>query len=122
MPVQKTDLNTTWNINSNDQTWTLATDATITVENQDGIFENGFSGSKIKVLGDITVSGDFAAVHLTSANSSVLIGEDSRIKAKEMAAAIHHEGAGGEIVNNGRISGNTYGILGASSARPMART
>jgi Ca2+-binding RTX toxin-like protein len=112
MPIQKTDRDTQWTVTANDQTWTLATNATISVENQNGIFENGFSGSEIRVLGDITVSGEFAAVHLTSANSSVWIGEDSRIKAKEMAAAIHHEGVGGEIVNNGRVSGNTYGIFG----------
>jgi Ca2+-binding RTX toxin-like protein len=111
MPIQKTDRNTTWNVGANDQIWTLATNAKITVENQNGIDESGFSGSEIKVLGDIAVTGNFAAVHLTGSASSALIGKDSRINAKNAESGIFSEGAGAEIVNRGHIEAGDHAIF-----------
>lgn len=113
MPVQKTNRDTTWNIDANDQTWTLATNAKITVENQNGIDESGFSGSHIKVLGDVTVTGPGAyAIRLTGADSSVLIGRDSRINAGNAEAGILSEGDGAHIVNRGYIRSAEGGIGG----------
>jgi len=111
MPVQKTDRNTTWNVSSDNKTWTLATNAKISVENQHGIDENGFSGSSIRMLGDIAVTGNSDGVHLTGSNSSVFIGESSRVNANNAYAGIHLEGAGSEVTNNGRVNGGTFGIL-----------
>jgi Ca2+-binding RTX toxin-like protein len=113
MPIQKTDRDTTWNVTADDLTWTLAENAKITVENQHGIDESGYSGNHFKVLGDITVTGSGAyAVRLTGAESSVQIGRDSRISAGNAEAGIVAEGDGAHIVNRGYIKGTEGGIGG----------
>jgi len=117
MPIQKTNRNTTWNVDANDQTWTLAESAKITVTNQNGIDESGFNGSHIKVLGDITVTGPGAyAVRLTGADSSVVIGKDARINAGNAEAGILSEGDGAQIINRGYINAGEGGIGGMSWA------
>lgn len=103
MPIQKTDRDTQWNIEASNQTWTLAKGATITVENQYGISENGFFGSDIRVLGNINITGELAGVHLTGSGSSVFIGNDARINAQRAELGILSEGADFEIINHGRI-------------------
>lgn len=111
MPTQKTDRDTTWFINSNNRTWTLAKNASIAAESQDGIDENGFLGNMIRVLGDITVSDAFA-VRLTGSTSSVLIGKDSRIDATNAASGIVSDGAVANIVNHGHIEAADTSIGG----------
>lgn len=112
MPVQNTDRTTTWFIDQADQTWTLAKNATITVNGQDGIYES-VSGSEINVLGDITVEGLASGVRFQSPTSTVEIGKDSVIDAENGRFGIHAEGAGSDIINNGRILGGDAGIYGA---------
>lgn len=111
MPVQKTNLNTTWNINADNETWTLAKNAKITVVDQYGIDEGGFYGSDIRVLGDITATSDFlTAIHLTS-NSSVFVGDDARINVKNALAAIDST-SNVDVVNRGHIEARDIAING----------
>ena len=113
MPIQKQDRDTQWILDQADSRWELARKATITVENQHGIYE-GTTGSDIQVLGDIKVSGEgFAGVRFMGSNSSVTIGEDAVIKARDDADGIFAEGAGQSIVNRGVINSFEYGIRGA---------
>lgn len=113
MPIQKKDLDTQWTINQSNLTWTLAEQAKITVTNEDGIDESGFSGNEIKVFGDIDVTGNgFAGVRVTGTDSSVLIGTESRIDAKQADYGVYSEAAGADIVNRGEIIGDYAGIYG----------
>lgn len=117
MPIQKTDRTTTWTVDANDQTWTLARKATITVTGQDGISENGFAGSAIEVLGEIEIAGDAAAVRLTGAGSSVLIGEHGRIDGKTAELGILSGMGDFSIVNRGIIDiGDTAIYAGMTGA------
>lgn len=117
MPIQKTDRTTTWSVDANDDTWTLAEKATITVAGQDGISENGFAGSHIEVLGDIEISGDAAGVRLTGAKSSVLIGEHGRIDGKTAELGILAGMGDFSIVNRGVIDiGDTAIYAGMTGA------
>ena len=113
MPTQKTDRNTTWTITADDETWTLAKKATIAAGPTNGIDENGHSGSAIRVLGDIRVGGMAAGVYVNGSNSSVFIGEDSTIRARQSADGIFSAAAGADIVNHGAIHGAFAGIRGA---------
>jgi Ca2+-binding RTX toxin-like protein len=114
MPIQKKDLDTQWTINQSNLTWTLAEQAKITVTNEDGIDESGFSGNEIKVFGDIDVTGNgFAGVRVTGSDSSVLIGTESRIDAKQADYGVYSEAAGADIVNRGEIVGDYAGIYGS---------
>ena len=113
MPVQNKDRNTTWTITTDDATWTLAKKATITGGAANGIGENGHDGSTIRVLGDINVGGMAAGVYVNGSNSSVFVGEDSTIKAKQAADGIYSAAAGADIVNHGTIDGAFAGIRGA---------
>jgi hypothetical protein len=113
MPVQKTDLDTTWNITADKETWTLAKSAKITVVEQYAIDEGPFYGSEIRVLGDIVANSDFlAAIHLT-AGSSVFVGEDARINAKNATAGIDSDGAVTDILNRGQIAAREVAIDGS---------
>lgn len=114
MPVQKTDLNTTWDISADNETWTLAKGATITVVEEYGINEHGFCGSDIRVLGNINATSDFLAGIRSSAGSSVFVGEEGRINAKNAMAAISSESAVTDIVNHGYIAGRDVAITGVS--------
>ncbi|RYE58189.1 MAG: hypothetical protein EOP18_01595, partial [Rhizobiaceae bacterium] len=112
MPVQKTDRDTTWFIDQADKKWTLTKNATITVDNQNGIYES-VSGSDINLLGDIVVKGMASGVRFQGPDSIVEIGKDSRIDARQGQHGIHAEGAGSDIVNHGVIKAGDTGIYGA---------
>lgn len=112
MPVQKTDRDTTWFIDQADKKWTLAKNATITVDGQNGIYES-VSGSDINLLGDVVVKGMASAVRFKAPDSTVEIGKDSRIDARQGLHGIHAEGAGSDIVNHGVIKAAEAGIYGA---------
>jgi len=113
MPIQNTNRNTTWMLDQSNQTWTLTKNATIRVNNAEGIYEAGQSGNEIKVLGDIVVKGFNAGVRFGGSDSSVLIGQDSRIIGNQTNYAIHSEGAGSDIINRGLIqAGGGHGIHG----------
>lgn len=115
MPVQKKDRDTTWTIDSNNKTWTLAENAKISVTDQHGISENGYEGSRIRVLGDITVKGDnFAGVYMTGEQSSVLVGDHSRINAKQADYGIRSEDSFVKITNRGTVDGGYYGVSSGS--------
>jgi Ca2+-binding RTX toxin-like protein len=115
MPNQDTDRNTQWTIEQDDLVWTLARRATITVEGQDGIAENGFSGSTIKVLGDIAVAGlGDAGVRFNGEDSILAVGADAHIDAKEATYGIRTDGASADIVNHGLIVGGYAGIYGTA--------
>jgi Ca2+-binding RTX toxin-like protein len=113
MPIQKTDRDTTWSISADNKTWILAGDARITVNNGNGIDENGHDGSDIRVLGDIVVKGMGAGVNVNGSNSSVLVGADSRINANQGEVGIYSAAAGADIVNRGVILAADAGINGA---------
>ena len=115
MPIQNTNRNTTWMLDQSNQTWTLTKNATIHVTDANGIYEAGHFGNEIKVLGDIVVKGLDAAVRFGGSDSSVLIGEDSRIISNETNYsnyAVHSEGAGSDIINRGLIQSGGHGIHG----------
>lgn len=111
MPTKTGNTTTTWAIDTDNQTWTLAKNATITVKNMHGIYESGHNGSTIKVLGDITASGMAYGVYMNGTDSKVFVGADSQIKVKD-ANGVTTEAAGAEIENHGLIKAGSYGIEG----------
>ncbi|MBX9455511.1 MAG: hypothetical protein KL863_05485 [Rhizobium sp.] len=112
MPTQKTDRNTTWTIDASDKTWTLAEGARIKATGH-GINENGFSGSTIRVFGDIAVDGMGYGIYLNGSDSSVLVGADARIDARQAVDGIYSAAAGAHIVNRGVVEGAAAAIKGA---------
>jgi Ca2+-binding RTX toxin-like protein len=113
MPVQKEDRRSQWTLDQPDLKWLLARNATITVSNENGIYE-GTQGSEIVVNGDIKVAGNtFAGVRFMSPTSTLEVGDDSRIDARQASYGVFAEGAGQQIANHGRIESGEYGIYGA---------
>lgn len=112
MPIQKTDRNTTWMIDTSNQTWTLTENAKITVSNSHGIYEST-SGNTIKVLGDVEAKGMAYGVYINGSTTELTIGADSHIDARKGVSGIYTGAAGADIVNRGLVEGDSNGIQGA---------
>jgi len=114
MPKQTDNLNTTWNINTSDDIWTLATKASITVNGQDGVFVGqDFTGNKININGDILVTGSGSAISVDSKYNTINIGESANINALDTNTAIDI-GAGQNVIHNdGYVAGKVTAIGGA---------
>jgi Ca2+-binding RTX toxin-like protein len=99
-------------VNTNDDTWTLATNAKINVTDMYGMLESG-SGNTINVLGDINVTGDFySGVRFQGADSVLDIGADSVVNAVNAQYGIWYEGAGGHITIDGAVNGGDEAVHG----------
>lgn len=112
MPTQKTDLNTTWNINTDNDTWTLSKNATISTESQDGIYVgNGFTGNTIRVLGDVVTTGALgSAINIVGHDNKLIIGADSRIDGSDVNVGVNIGGADTTVTNAGVIKGLIGGV------------
>jgi len=109
-----TDQNSQWSITADDDTWIIGKAATFRVSNGNGIAENGFSGSTIKILGDMVIKGDsYAGAHINGSSTSLLVGAASVINANQATFGIFSEAAGSEITNRGHIAAGETGIYGA---------
>lgn len=114
--VIDTDQKTTVDIDTDDTTWTIEQDVTISVSNGYGILESG-NGNTIDLLGDIKVSGDdYAGVRFEGSDSSLDVEADAVIKATKAGAGIQYDGKGGEIDIAGVVKGGDYGLHGAKWA------
>ena len=113
MPIQKQDRRTQWTLDLPDDQWELARNATIKVTDQHGIYE-ATTGSDIEVNGDVEVRGEgYAGVRFMGSNSTLAIGRDAMIEARDGADGVFAEGAGQSIVNRGLITAGEFGIRGA---------
>ena len=113
MPIQKQDRRTQWTLDLPDDQWKLARNATIKVTDQHGIYE-ATTGSDIEVNGDVEVRGEgYAGVRFMGSNSTLAIGRDAMIEARDGADGVFAEGAGQSIVNRGLITAGEFGIRGA---------
>lgn len=114
MPTQKTDLDTTWNIDTDNDTWTLSKNATITTSEKYGIdVGNEFTGNTIKVLGDVVTTGfALSAVRILGDNNKLVIGADSVIDGSEVNVGVNIDGLDTTIVNNGVIKGINSAVTG----------
>jgi len=112
MPTQKTDLNTTWTINTDNDTWTLAKNATITTAGQDGVFVgNEFTGNTIRLLGDVTVTGGVASgVNINGDNNKLVIGAKSLIDGSAVNVGVNIGGTDATVINAGVIKGLVGGL------------
>jgi hypothetical protein len=100
MPKQTDNRNTTWNVDTSDDVWTLATHAMITVDSQDGIHVGkDFTGNKINVLGDILLIKSGAGVSVDSKYNTINIGESADINALGTNTAIDIN-AGRNVIHN----------------------
>jgi Ca2+-binding RTX toxin-like protein len=110
VPIQKDDRTTTWVLDQNDKRWILERDVRIDVDGQHGIVESA-SGSEIILKGDVRVEGaDYDAVRFMSSSSSLFIGDDAVIDARNGRFGVLAEGAGQPVENHGRILGYLGGV------------
>jgi len=112
MPTQKNDLNTTWNINSDNDTWTLAKNATITTAGQDGVYvAHDFTGNTIRLFGDVTVTGGVAsAVNVIGDSNKLVIGAKSLIDGSAVNVGVNIGGDDVTVTNAGVIKGLVGGL------------
>ena len=112
MPTQKTDLNATWEINTDNDTWTLSKGATITTASQDGIFVgNQFTGNTVRVLGDVVTTGNLgSAINVLGDDNKLLIGAESLIDGSEVNVGVNIGGTDTVVTNNGIIKGSLSGF------------
>ncbi|UVC08225.1 hypothetical protein IHQ71_24215 [Rhizobium sp. TH2] len=107
MPTQKNDLDTTWLVNTDNDTWTLTKGATITTNAEPGVFvDNDFTGNTIRLLGDVVTTG-FAqvAVQIQGDNNKLRIGPDSFIDGSAVNVGVDVNGLGTTVTNEGVIKG-----------------
>jgi Ca2+-binding RTX toxin-like protein len=106
--TQNSDLNTTWNINTSDDTWTLAEDAKITATDVDGVsVANGITGNTINLLGDLTVTGNLVSgMQIDGDYNDINVGKNSFLDASAVTIGIDVNGKGTLITNAGKIVGN----------------
>lgn len=109
------DLNMAWMIDESDRTWTLGENATISVNGEAAIdVLLGSSGNKLKLLGDISATGDGSrGVLVSGVDTKIIVGQDALIEADE---GIHGTVSGMRIVNKGEIHGVIDGISSNFSA------
>jgi Ca2+-binding RTX toxin-like protein len=114
MPTQNSNLNTTWTINTDDDTWTLAKDATITTHNEDGIFVgNDYTGNTVNILGDVVTTGVAAsAVHVQGDYNTVNVGKDALIDGSTVNVGLDVGGMQTTINNDGVIKGINSAVSG----------
>ena len=111
MPVQKTDRNTTWFIDQADKTWVLAKTATITVDDQYGIYES-VDGSEIILAGDVITTGPTSGVYVNGSDSSLKIARSGLIDGTGAQVALFSAGVGTDITNRGTIRGGDLAVYG----------
>lgn len=107
--VMHKDRDTTWQVDTDNDTWILAEDAEIKVENTYGINDGYHGGTTIKVLGDIEVKGGgYSAVVVESDHAKVVFGGSSRIDATAANGAVQGNGDDLTLVNHGyiKVAGN----------------
>lgn len=111
----KNDRVTTWEIDGDSKTWTLEKRASITVNDLPAIdVLNTSVGNTLKLLGDITASGDLGqGVLVSGVNTRIQIGKDAEINADE---GIHATANGLNVVNRGEIDGLSIGISNSASS------
>ncbi len=111
MPTQNANLNTTWTINTSDDTWTLAEGATITTDNADGVFaDDAYTGNTVNLLGDVVVSGLASGVSLEGSYNELHIGVHSDIDATAGNIGVRIAGQQTSVDNDGAIRGFLSGI------------
>ncbi|UVC10297.1 hypothetical protein IHQ71_06745 [Rhizobium sp. TH2] len=112
--TQKNDLTGTWNIDTSDDTWILAGNASITTNGTEAIDLGAeFTGNTIKLLGDISVAGPvMRAIRIDAEDTKLLIGKNSVIDAPFVNVGIHVTGSAAEIHNAGTINASLSGIVG----------
>lgn len=110
--VTHNDRTSTWMVDSANDTWIVAEDATFTVENEYGIADAYYGGTTIKVEGRINVTGGgYSAVLLESDESKVVFGNGSFIDARNANSAVQGNGDNLDIVNNGVIKAGSFAIV-----------
>jgi hypothetical protein len=114
MPTQNSDLDTTWLVNTDNDTWTLAKGATITTDEEPGVFvDDDFTGNTIRLLGDVVTTG-FAqvAVQVQGDNNKLRIGPDSLIDGSAVNVGVDISGLDTTITNAGVIKGINSAVSG----------
>jgi len=116
--TQKNDLTGTWNINTSDDTWVLAGNASITTVGTEAIdLGVEFSGNTIRLLGDVHVSGLVGqAIRIEAEDTTLEIGKNSVIDAPFTNVGIMASGFAAEIHNSGVINASLSGIVGGQFA------
>jgi len=108
MPRQITDRYTSWSLDRDHLTWTLAEGVIIDHANGTfGIYNNA-AGSKIRVLGDV-IAYQYG-VDMGSEHASLFVGEQATVSAE--TAGVFIDAAGGTVVSHGLVQGGDYGIFG----------
>jgi Ca2+-binding RTX toxin-like protein len=115
MPTQNSNLNTTWTINTSDDTWTLGEGATITTDNMDGVYaDDKYTGNTIDLLGDVVVSGLASGVSLEGSYNELHIGVNSLIDATAGNVGVRIAGQQTSVDNDGKVRGFLSGIEAAA--------
>lgn len=112
------DLNKTWKIKTDNDTWIVAEDAKIDVTDKPGITGGGHEGSTIRVLGDITVTGTTASgVYADGEGTKVVFGRHAHIDASEASGGLGSGVRDVTGINNGFIeTGSYYGLHGTAGS------
>jgi Ca2+-binding RTX toxin-like protein len=112
------DLNKSWKIKTDNDTWIVAEDAKINVADKSGIIGGGHAGSTIRVLGDITVTGTTASgVYADGEGTKVVFGRHAHIDASEASGGLGSGVRDVTGINNGFIeTGAFYGLHGSASS------
>lgn len=112
--TQKNDLTGTWNIDTSNDTWVLAGNASITTVGTEAIDLGAeFSGNTIRLLGDVNVSGLVGqAIKIEAEDTTLEIGKNSIIDAPFTNVGILVTGNAAEIHNDGKINASLSGIVG----------
>lgn len=112
--IQKNDLTGTWNIDTTDDEWILATGASITTNGTEAIdLGADLTGNTIRINGDIFVSGAVVqAIRIQAEETDLYIGKDSVIDAPFTNVGIKNEGYAADIYNDGSIEASISGVFG----------
>ncbi|MDB5550425.1 MAG: hemolysin-type calcium-binding repeat family protein [Rhizobium sp.] len=117
--TQKNDLTGTWNIDTSDDTWVLAGNASITTNGTEAIDLGAeFTGNTIKLNGDVHVSGLVGqAIRIDAEDTTLDIGKNSVVDAPFTNVGILVAGHAAEIHNDGKINASLSGIVGGGYTR-----
>jgi len=114
--LQKTNLASSWEMTTSNDTWILTKNARIETSGMPGVYEaNGIENSNIRILGDVKASGGGTyAVSFHDDSSSVYVGKASHIDGRAAFAGVAMNGGGTEVVNHGLVQGGTIGVYGTA--------
>jgi Ca2+-binding RTX toxin-like protein len=108
--VQSKDLNHTWNINTNGDTWILAESAKITVSTEPAVYVGGsFTGNTIRINGDIEADSDYG-VQVSAESTAVEIGANAKVS-NTVNSAVFFEFGGNTLHNSGVVTSGLTAVL-----------